>query len=167
VVCPELGLVERAARVGVFRQQVACGAPGVVWTCLVRASVRGPRRRNHRPFWGARRDARPGRYSRPTRPGGVLRSPASRRGLDLATYCCTRPRQTTVQIGTLALTWGNRVGLTGFEPAASSSRTKRATKLRHSPIVGAVPTSRPSIPVTSGPQKSPSAGGAAKMPYAW
>jgi hypothetical protein len=25
------------------------------------------------------------------------------------------------------------VGLTGFEPAASSSRTKRATKLRHSP----------------------------------
>ena len=26
------------------------------------------------------------------------------------------------------------VGLTGFEPAASSSRTKRATKLRHSPI---------------------------------
>src|SRR4029079_1243371 len=26
------------------------------------------------------------------------------------------------------------VGLTGFEPAASSSRTRRATKLRHSPI---------------------------------
>ena len=26
------------------------------------------------------------------------------------------------------------VGETGFEPAASSSRTKRATKLRHSPI---------------------------------
>src|SRR6266540_116822 len=26
-----------------------------------------------------------------------------------------------------------RVGLTGFEPATSSSRTKRATKLRHSP----------------------------------
>ena len=25
------------------------------------------------------------------------------------------------------------VGLTGFEPAASSSRTRRATKLRHSP----------------------------------
>src|SRR4051794_4484893 len=25
------------------------------------------------------------------------------------------------------------VGLTGFEPATSSSRTKRATKLRHSP----------------------------------
>ena len=28
-----------------------------------------------------------------------------------------------------------RVGLTGFEPAASSSRTRRATKLRHSPNV--------------------------------
>ena len=28
------------------------------------------------------------------------------------------------------------VGLTGFEPAASSSRTRRATKLRHSPNVG-------------------------------
>jgi hypothetical protein len=28
----------------------------------------------------------------------------------------------------------NVVGLTGFEPAASSSRTRRATKLRHSPI---------------------------------
>jgi hypothetical protein len=28
------------------------------------------------------------------------------------------------------------VGLTGFEPAASSSRTRRATKLRHSPIAG-------------------------------
>ena len=29
---------------------------------------------------------------------------------------------------------GSMVGLTGFEPAASSSRTRRATKLRHSPI---------------------------------
>jgi hypothetical protein len=27
------------------------------------------------------------------------------------------------------------VGVTGFEPAASSSRTKRATKLRHTPMV--------------------------------
>jgi len=27
----------------------------------------------------------------------------------------------------------HRVGVTGFEPAASSSRTKRATKLRHTP----------------------------------
>ena len=27
------------------------------------------------------------------------------------------------------------VGVTGFEPAASSSRTKRATKLRHTPVV--------------------------------
>jgi hypothetical protein len=27
-----------------------------------------------------------------------------------------------------------RVGVTGFEPATSSSRTKRATKLRHTPL---------------------------------
>jgi hypothetical protein len=27
-----------------------------------------------------------------------------------------------------------RVGVTGFEPATSSSRTKRATKLRHTPV---------------------------------
>ena len=34
----------------------------------------------------------------------------------------------------VALTCGNAmVGVTGFEPAASSSRTKRATKLRHTP----------------------------------
>ena len=34
----------------------------------------------------------------------------------------------------VALTCGNvLVGVTGFEPAASSSRTKRATKLRHTP----------------------------------
>ena len=31
-------------------------------------------------------------------------------------------------------TWENVVGVTGFEPAASSSRTKRATKLRHTPV---------------------------------
>src|SRR5262245_37510571 len=30
--------------------------------------------------------------------------------------------------------WDHTVGLTGFEPAASSSRTRRATKLRHSPM---------------------------------
>jgi hypothetical protein len=29
------------------------------------------------------------------------------------------------------LTW---VGVAGFEPAASSSRTKRAAKLRHTPL---------------------------------
>src|SRR5690606_29820641 len=28
----------------------------------------------------------------------------------------------------------DNVGVTGFEPAASSSRTKRATKLRHTPL---------------------------------
>ena len=31
------------------------------------------------------------------------------------------------------LTWRFTVGVTGFEPATSSSRTKRATKLRHTP----------------------------------
>ena len=30
--------------------------------------------------------------------------------------------------------WPLMVGLAGFEPAASSSRTKRATKLRYSPF---------------------------------
>jgi hypothetical protein len=30
---------------------------------------------------------------------------------------------------------GLLVGVTGFEPMASSSRTKRATKLRHTPMV--------------------------------
>jgi hypothetical protein len=45
------------------------------------------------------------------------------------------------------------VGLTGFEPAASSSRTKRATKLRHSPIAKrqeTAHTSRWSIPERPG-----------------
>ena len=35
------------------------------------------------------------------------------------------------------------VGLTGFEPAASSSRTRRATKLRHSPMAGTVTGPQP------------------------
>src|SRR3712207_689184 len=30
------------------------------------------------------------------------------------------------------------VGVTGFEPTTSSSRTKRATKLRHTPSCGAI-----------------------------
>ena len=34
------------------------------------------------------------------------------------------------------------VGLTGFEPAASSSRTTRATKLRHSPFFELLPKSQ-------------------------
>jgi hypothetical protein len=40
-----------------------------------------------------------------------------------------RARQTTIR----ALTLVNVVGVAGFEPAASSSRTKRAAKLRHTP----------------------------------
>ena len=37
-------------------------------------------------------------------------------------------------VGHIALTRPNMVGVTGFEPATSSSRTKRATKLRYIPI---------------------------------
>ena len=40
-----------------------------------------------------------------------------------------RTRQTTAR----TLTLGNVVGVAGFEPAASSSRTKRAAKLRYTP----------------------------------
>ena len=31
-----------------------------------------------------------------------------------------------------------RIGLAGFEPTASSSRTRRATRLRYSPLVGGI-----------------------------
>ena len=43
------------------------------------------------------------------------------------------------------LTW---VGVAGFEPAASSSRTKRAAKLRHTPpaVRGLDPPGRPISP---------------------
>ncbi len=43
------------------------------------------------------------------------------------------------------------VGLTGFEPAASSSRTRRATKLRHSPMRG----SAKADPTSTGAYRSP------------
>jgi hypothetical protein len=47
----------------------------------------------------------------------------------------TGPRRsgTTARLdtGKMALTW---VGVAGFEPAASSSRTKRAAKLRYTPL---------------------------------
>ena len=49
------------------------------------------------------------------------------------------------------------VGLTGFEPAASSSRTRRATKLRHSPIARvdrSRPRARRAYPSADGPSKS-------------
>src|SRR6478609_2954252 len=43
----------------------------------------------------------------------------------------------------LALNCGDEmVGVTGFEPAASSSRTKRATKLRHTPWLRLPPRTR-------------------------
>ncbi len=50
------------------------------------------------------------------------------------TYCCTsllymrQGHDPLLQI--MPLTW---VGVAGFEPTTSSSRTKRATKLRHTP----------------------------------
>ena len=51
--------------------------------------------------------------------------------------CCTLllyiPDQSLGRLRLKPLTCGNVVGVTGFEPAASSSRTKRATKLRHTP----------------------------------
>jgi hypothetical protein len=43
--------------------------------------------------------------------------------------------------------WVMLVGVTGFEPAASSSRTKRATKLRHTPMVCAHESSGGAEPV--------------------
>ncbi len=52
-------------------------------------------------------------------------------------YCCTRdlrlhlPGPSTYVEGPYLL--GHMVGVAGFEPTASSSRTKRATKLRHTP----------------------------------
>ncbi len=58
-----------------------------------------------------------------------------------STRCCTsqlyaairawkQHSNSTTQAADLAI-W--RVGVAGFEPTASSSRTKRATKLRHTP----------------------------------
>ena len=51
--------------------------------------------------------------------------------------CCTlllyQPVDGDSLVCNLALTRSNMVGVTGFEPATSSSRTKRATKLRHTP----------------------------------
>ena len=58
-----------------------------------------------------------------------------------STRCCTsqlyapiptwkQHSNSTTQPADLAI-W--RVGVAGFEPTASSSRTKRATKLRHTP----------------------------------
>ena len=48
------------------------------------------------------------------------------------------------------------VGITGFEPATSSSRTKRATKLRHIPVVSrtVVRGTRNIIPLGSGLDKT-------------
>jgi hypothetical protein len=37
------------------------------------------------------------------------------------------------------------VGVAGFEPAASSSRTKRAAKLRYTPAPGRLPPGEPSL----------------------
>ena len=47
--------------------------------------------------------------------------------------CCTYNLKALVQNLNVTLTRYFTVGVTGFEPATSSSRTKRATKLRHTP----------------------------------
>jgi Phage integrase family len=47
--------------------------------------------------------------------------------------CCTCSSTALVQNPNMHLTRHSAVGVTGFEPATSSSRTKRATKLRHTP----------------------------------
>jgi hypothetical protein len=53
------------------------------------------------------------------------------------TCCCTLllylQLTAPVQNPNMYLTRHSTVGVTGFEPATSSSRTKRATKLRHTP----------------------------------
>ena len=47
--------------------------------------------------------------------------------------CCTYGLKPLVENLNVTLTRRSTVGVTGFEPATSSSRTKRATKLRHTP----------------------------------
>jgi hypothetical protein len=47
--------------------------------------------------------------------------------------CCTYSLKALVENLNSTLTRHFTVGVTGFEPATSSSRTKRATKLRHTP----------------------------------
>src|SRR5215510_14810805 len=67
-------------------------------------------------------------------PSNGSETPCPRRWVDVATAvlcCCTRRERPLSDW--LRVTFSPLVGLTGFEPATSSSRTKRATKLRHSP----------------------------------
>src|SRR5580704_11607873 len=61
--------------------------------------------------------------SRPGEPPRNSASNSTHRG------CCTRPKS-RFQDKNWPLSW---VGVAGFEPAASSSRTKRAAKLRYTP----------------------------------
>ena len=63
-----------------------------------------------------------------------------------------RPEPTSVGPGLSDVLRHHMVGLTGFEPAASSSRTTRATKLRHSPMAWA------SLPEGSGCDRDPARG---------
>jgi hypothetical protein len=67
--------------------------------------------------------------------------------------CCTSLLYSTGELHTseaeTALIRPFVVGVTGFEPATSSSRTKRATKLRHTPRLLSLGESSPSA---SGPQ---------------
>ena len=47
--------------------------------------------------------------------------------------------------GDMASDLHHSVGVTGFEPATSSSRTKRATKLRHTPLQTGSPKEPPLV----------------------
>ncbi len=57
---------------------------------------------------------------------------------DLLQDFSREPGGNGIRVGVLSrtptLTWQVLVGVAGFEPAASSSRTKRAAKLRHTPV---------------------------------
>jgi hypothetical protein len=73
---------------------------------------------------------------------GLSQSLSARRGWSRVRVVCAYPYArvhlyapgSPVFAGTCtALQCGCEVGLTGFEPATSPTRTERATKLRHSP----------------------------------
>ena len=87
-------------------------------------------------------------------------------------YCCTySSSRGSHQTRREPLNCRNTVGVTGFEPAASSSRTKRATKLRHTPwhtaciMVQAAKqeTSRASVPAPNRVGPQPPAGLAVRV----
>jgi hypothetical protein len=82
------------------------------------------------PSWSTA--TRSGLSSRPARPPWIGSLPVIARG---RSYSVGYSDETARLVSPLriAATRPNMVGVTGFEPATSSSRTKRATKLRHTP----------------------------------